>query len=127
LDGRSTGKKTPYAESVEVGDHSISLSLEGYRSVTASARVEKGEKAEPNLALEAIYGEIVCNVRPTAKIYLDGVYIFDTPRTKSYQVQAGRHVLTIVNEAYCVDKRVSIEVKEGETTAVEEVLTKSCP
>jgi hypothetical protein len=122
LDGQGTGKKTPYAESVAAGDHSITLALDGYRSLTVAVRVEKGGKTSPDLELEAVWGDITFDVRPTAKIYLDGGYILDTPYVKPYRAQAGKHTLSIVNEALGVDKRIQIEVKEGETVSVQEVL-----
>jgi AAA+ ATPase superfamily predicted ATPase len=122
LDGIATGKKTPYAESVTAGEHSIALDLTGYKRLTAEVSVEKGGKAAPEYALDAVYGEIRFDVRPTAKISIDGVYALDTPYDNPWRVQAGAHVVTIVNEALNVTKKVSVEVKEGETVLVKEIL-----
>ncbi len=122
VDGLNTGRKTPYAESVASGEHTISLSMDGYRARTETIEVRKDSRTASDFTLEAVWGEIVFDVRPTAKIYLDGKHILDTPYAKPFTAQAGRHEITIENEALGIKKNRWIEVKEGETVSVQEVL-----
>jgi hypothetical protein len=100
----------------------VQLSLEGYTSVELTVNVERGGQAKSDLALTEAWAELAFDVRPTAKISLDGVHILDTPYVKGYPVRAGRHVLTIENEALGVKKTVSVELVEGERRLIQEVL-----
>jgi AAA+ ATPase superfamily predicted ATPase len=122
LDGTETGKKTPFAGSIAVGDHEISLTLEGFKQKAFAVAVQPGKEITHDVVLEEAVGWLLFDVRPTARLSLDGAYILDTPYAKSYAVRAGRHTLTIVNEALKVNKTVLIDVKEGGTLTIREVL-----
>jgi AAA+ ATPase superfamily predicted ATPase len=122
LDGRLLAQPTPFAESVPAGEHTILLSLEGYAPAQLSVSVEKGGQAKTDTALIEAWAELGFDVRPTAKISLDGAHILDTPYAKPYAVRAGRHMLTIENEALGVKKSIEIDLREGEKRLIQEVL-----
>ncbi len=122
LDGRLLAQPTPFVESVPAGEHTILLSLEGYAPAQLSVDVEKGGQAKSDTALVEAWAELGFDVRPTAKISLDGAYILDTPYVKPFPVRAGRHVLTIENEALGVKKSINIDLREGEKRLIQEVL-----
>ena len=122
LDGKLLAQPTPFAESVPAGVHIILLSLEGYAPTRVSVDVEKGGQAKTETALVEAWAELAFDVRPTAKISLDGAHILDTPYVKPYAVRAGRHVLTIENEALGVKKSIEVELREGEKRLIQEVL-----
>jgi AAA+ ATPase superfamily predicted ATPase len=122
IDGQATGKQTPYIEKMPAGAHVISLSLEGYRTATIRVTVEPGQQARKDIALEDAWAQITFDVRPTAQIYLDDAYILDTPYAKPYKVRAGRHVVTIKNEALKVDETITVTIGDGETLPIRRVL-----
>ena len=96
--------------------------MEGFKPKSLAVSVEAGRQAAHDVALEEAIGWLVFDVRPTARLSLDGAYILDTPYAKSYPVRAGRHTLTIVNEALKVNKTMLVEVTEGGTRTIREVL-----
>jgi hypothetical protein len=122
IDSAETGEKTPFAESIPAGEHEIGLMLEGFKQKAFAVAVESGKQVTRDVSLEEAMGWLLFDVRPTARLSLDGAYILDTPYAKSFPVRAGRHTLTIVNEALKVDKSIPIEVKEGGTLTIREVL-----
>jgi AAA+ ATPase superfamily predicted ATPase len=122
LDGTETGKKTPFAGSLGAGDHQVSLTLEGFKQKSFSVAVQSGKEITHDVVLEEAVGWLLFDVRPTARLSLDGTYILDTPYAKNFPVRAGRHSLTIVNEALKVNKTLTIDVKEGGTLTIREVL-----
>ena len=122
LDGQALAQPTPFAESLPAGEHNVLLSLEGYTPMRLSVVVEKGGQAKSDLSLAEAWAELGFDVRPTAKISLDGAHILDTPYAKPYRVRAGRHVLTIENEALGVKKTIELVLAEGEKRLIQEVL-----
>jgi hypothetical protein len=122
LDGQKLTQPTPFAESLPAGEHTVVLSLEGYTPMRLTVLVEKGGQAKSDLTLVEAWAELGFDVRPTAKISLDGAHILDTPYAKPYPVRAGRHVLTIENEALGVKKTVELDLAEGEKKLIQEVL-----
>ncbi len=123
VDGQRTGKRTPYAENIQSGDHIVSLEMEGYGANSFTATVAAGEQAKSEVSLEEVWGWITFDVRPTARISLDGKYVLDTPYVKPYRVQAGTHTLTIANEALGYSRSRTIYIREGDTPLrIQEVL-----
>jgi hypothetical protein len=124
IDGVATGMQTPFIEKVASGNHEITLAHEGYTSATITVTVEPGKQTRKDVTLEEAWAYLTFDVRPTAKIYLDDGTspIVETPYTKPYKVRAGRHVLTIVNEALKVKETLEVTVDEGATQLVQKVL-----
>jgi AAA+ ATPase superfamily predicted ATPase len=122
IDGAATGKKTPFIQKLAAGEHAVMVSLEGFRTSSATVVVGKAQELQQNFVLEEAWAEITFDVRPTAQIYLDNVHILDTPFAKPWKVRAGSHVVTIKNEALLVDITVPIKVVEGQAQTITKVL-----
>jgi len=124
IDGVVNNVTPQLIRDVPLGMHSIGIVMEGYKPEYFEVKIAKNEIIERNIVLTASYGTLVIDVRPTAKIYLDGKYLIDTPYAKPLAIAAGRHVLTIENESLKVKKDIPIQVNEGETISIKEDLKK---
>jgi hypothetical protein len=122
IDSAETGKQTPFAERIPAGEHEINLTMEGFKQKSFEVAVEPGKEVTHAVTLEEARSWLLFDVRPTARLSLDGAYILDTPYAKSYPVRAGRHTLTIINEALKVNKTITVDLKEGDTLTIREVL-----
>ena len=122
LDGQPTGQKTPFAESVSPGEHVIGVRLEGFKPQTFTVSVKSGTQTKHEVTLVESWAWLSFDVRPRAEISLDGAHILDTPYAKPYQVRAGLHTLTIANDALKVKKTIPLDLKDGETLQIKEVL-----
>jgi hypothetical protein len=123
LDGEDTGLKTPsLLEKLPAGPHRLGLVLEGHRPADVEVEVPAGDTLKWEVALEPTYGEILFDVRPTARILLDGAPLVETPYVKPVRVPSGRHSLTILNESLGVRREREIEVAEGQILTIAEVL-----
>jgi hypothetical protein len=122
LDGEPTGKKTPFVQSLPAGDHRFSVSLPGWKPVSLDLALPAGGTFERAIALAEAWAELTFDVRPRATILLDGKELLETPYTKPVRVQAGPHVLTIVNEALNVRMEVAVDLAEGESRLIQQVL-----
>jgi hypothetical protein len=127
IDGNDTGRKTPFTESMEPGTYQVAVEREGYRSVSTTITVAPDKPQQLEITLEEAWGQLSLDVRPTAKIYLDGAFLVETPYAKPVKVRAGNHTLRIENEDLKVNKEIQIQVAEGETRQVQEVLKEAKP
>jgi hypothetical protein len=109
---------------IPLGEHNIGIVREGYKTEYFKVEIVKNEILEKNIVLTATYGQLLLDVKPTAKIYLDGKYLIDTPYAKPISVATGKHVLTIENESLNVKKSISIVINEGEEISIKEDLKK---
>jgi hypothetical protein len=123
LDGKDTGLKTPNLfENLEPGRYRVALILEGYRTEQLELSVEAGQAERREVSLSESFGEALFDVRPTARVLLDGSPLIETPYVKPVRIRTGRHTLTLVNESLGVRKQLEIIVREGETLKIVEVL-----
>ncbi|MCK4541669.1 MAG: PEGA domain-containing protein [Spirochaetales bacterium] len=123
LDGQDSGFTTPNLfEDLGAGNHIIRITLEGHSPVEREILIPKDETLREEIILEATFGELLLDVRPTAKIYLDGDFLVETPYIKAIAVQTGIHTLTIKNEALNVDRSMNILIREGDPLKITEVL-----
>lgn len=123
LDGEETGLVTPsLLENLSPGNHSLKLRLEGYREASLELEVTAGDTFKKEVALVESFGQVIFDVRPTARILLDGESLIETPYVQPVKIRTGKHVITIVNESLGVRKVREIEVLEGETVTIAEVL-----
>ena len=123
LDGEDTGLKTPNLfDKLPAGPHRLELALEGHRQVSVELEIPAGDTLKWEAALQPTYGEILFDVRPTARILLDGALLLETPYAKPVRVSSGRHALTILNESLGVRREREIVVVEGQTLTIAEVL-----
>jgi hypothetical protein len=124
IDGVVNSVTPQLVRDVPIGIHSIGVVMEGYKPEYIDVKISKNEITEKNVVLTASFGTLVLDVRPTARIYLDGKYLIDTPYAKPLSIATGKHVITIENESLKVKKDISIQVNEGETISIKEDLKK---
>jgi AAA+ ATPase superfamily predicted ATPase len=124
IDGKVKGVTPQLKRDIPVGEHSVAIVLEGYKTAHLTVTVKKNEIIEKNITLTATFGSLILDVRPTAKIYLDGAFLIETPYAKPLAVRTGRHTLRIENESLKVNKTVAVKIKEGEVVRIRENLRK---
>ncbi len=123
LDGEDTGLVTPaLLEELDPGAHSLVLRLEGFKEASFELEVSAGDTAKQEIELEESFGQVLFDVRPTAKILLDGAPLIETPYVQPVKIRSGEHLISIVNESLGVRKELQIEVREAETLKITEVL-----
>ncbi|MEJ2663283.1 MAG: PEGA domain-containing protein [Spirochaetia bacterium] len=122
IDGEVKGVTPQLKRDIPVGEHSVAIVLEGYKTAHLTVTVKKNEIIEKNITLTATFGSLILDVRPTAKIYLDGAFLIETPYAKPLAVRTGRHTLRIENESLKVNKTVAVKIKEGEVVRIRENL-----
>jgi hypothetical protein len=119
IDGQYAGDTPKVIGNLVVGNHNVEVVRDGYKTLKFSAQIKENAINEQKLMLAVSYGSLSLNVRPTAKVYLDGNYLVDTPIAQPLAVQTGKHVLLVVNESLGVREEIAITVLENETTKIE--------
>jgi AAA+ ATPase superfamily predicted ATPase len=123
LDGQDTGLYTPnLLEALAAGEHRLVLELEGHEGASLTFSIAKDETLKQTLVLKEAFGTVLFDVRPTARILLDGEPLIETPYLQPVQIPAGPHLLTIVNENLGVRKNIPIDLAQGQTLQIREVL-----
>jgi hypothetical protein len=59
-------------------------------------------------------GILRVNSRPWSRVIVDGRLIGNTPQM-SIPLRAGTHTLNLVNPEFGIDKKLTLEIKAGET------------
>jgi len=124
---------TPYKrESIEAGDYTIRLSMDGYDTVEQTITVHPGEPMNRNFTLDSNLGTIILSVNPPGmNIYLDGKFICRTePEGKSRDVSkrvtiknltSGEHMITMSNKYATPNvKTISVKLGKGRTVQLPE-------
>jgi hypothetical protein len=115
IGGKDRDLQTPsLIEDFEPGDYRVEIARDGYRKETFVVKVAEGQTVKREVVLTPTFGSITLDVRPTAKIYLDGEYLVETPYAKALEVQTGSHVLTLKNESLGVEEDIPFTLYEGE-------------
>lgn len=123
FDGQDSGFITPNLfEDLGAGNHIIRITLEGHSSAEREIVIPRDETLREEIILEETFGDLLLDVRPTAKIYLDGDFLVETPYIEAITVQTGIHALTIKNEALNIDRTMNILIQKGDTVKITEVL-----
>lgn len=121
IDGKKQGDGS-WQGNLEYGDHLVECKAANHRStskkISIAAPQSKTFKLEPPIP---ITGNLRVSAKPFGtKIFLDGKDVGETPKLLS-EVLVGKHEVRLENEGYA-KKSVSVEIKEGELTTVDEVL-----
>ena len=127
---------TPYTrESIEAGDYTVRLTMDGYDLLEQTVTVHPGEPMDRTFRLDPNTGSIVLSVNPPGmNVYLDGKFVCRTePETKNNSrdvskrvtlknLSAGEHTITVSNKhAKPNVKNITITVGKGKTVEVPEV------
>ncbi len=124
---------TPYKrDSIEAGDYTIRLSMDGYDTVEQVVTVHPGEPMNRSFTLDSNLGTIILSVNPPGmNIYLDGKFVCRTEsEAKSRDVSkrvtlknltSGEHTITMSNKHAKPDvKTISVKVGKGRTVQLPE-------
>jgi hypothetical protein len=122
IDGRVRGVSPKIISELAAGAHRLELEREGFRKKALTITVKADVIGEQKIELVEAFGSLALNVTPTARIFLDGAHLVDTPIVKPVPVRTGRHRLRIVNESLGVNEETEITIGENETFIVERSL-----
>jgi len=124
VDGVDTGEVTNATlADLGVGEHEITLKLDGYRDAAANVTIRSDETASLHLDLVEAAGSIAVSSSPAgASILLDGAATGQTTNTTLENVPAGEHIITITKGGY-MDATATVTVVYNQTATVTLVLT----
>jgi hypothetical protein len=123
IDAEEAGQDTPAVlDGLAPGIHRAEIVLEGYREQSIEIEVVAGQALKREVDLVESFGEVVFDVRPTARILLDGEPLIETPYAKPVRIRSGRHRITIVNDSLKIRKDRDIEVPIDGRITVQELL-----
>ena len=124
---------TPYKrDSIEAGDYTIRLSMDGYDTVEQTITVHPGEPMNRSFTLDSNLGTIILSVNPPGmNIYLDGKFICRTEaegksrdvskRVTIKNLTSGEHTITMSNKHAKPDvKTISVKLGKGRTVQLPE-------
>ncbi|MEA1998685.1 MAG: PEGA domain-containing protein, partial [Euryarchaeota archaeon] len=130
FDGVPINEITPYAiQNVDLGDHTIKLTLDGYHDWKETVSVTTGKTVEIDATLAQISGSATVTSTPSGaaiyvETYLGDVYIGETPHTDT-AVSPGNYTIKLTLAGY-QDWTEEIQVTSGETAYIDAILT-PCP
>ena len=132
LDGNPVGQ-TPFSgslklTSIQVGEHTVAVTLSGYQPFTTTTNVLPNTVSEVSPILKAsspvtAKGKLsVSSVPPGANVFLDNNFMGISPLT-SQDVSAGSHIVTIKLDGY-TEYSSTTQVNAGAESTVSASLTK---
>ncbi len=111
VDGKNYGLTPIEIKDLEIGDHEIVISKEGYAQIIKKIDIRKETVTIEEILIEAI-SEIFINTNPKgAKVIINGKEMGVTPLTLK-DINPGRYIITFKAIGY-EEMTKSIEVKEG--------------
>jgi len=124
VDGAATGDVTNATlADLGVGEHAVTLKLDGYRDAAANVTVRSDETATLHLDLVEAVGSIAVASSPVgASIFVDGAATGETTNATLANVPAGEHTVTVTKDGY-MDATVTVTVVDNETATVTLVMT----
>ena len=123
LDGEDTGKVTPITlENVPVGDHVVTLKLDGYAAASAPVTVVSGETAEVIFELTTLTGDLTVTSTPDgAAIFIDGADTGEVTNTTLDGIAVGEHTVTLRKDGYA-DAVAVVTIVYNETATLHQDL-----
>ncbi|QSZ66965.1 DUF3344 domain-containing protein [Methanofollis aquaemaris] len=120
IDGADTGETTDTTlEGIAVGDHTVTLKMEGYREAATDVTIMENETAIAHLDLEEAVGCIAVTSTPEgATIFLDDVDTGETTDALLEDIAIGEHTITVTKSGY-MDASTTVTVVDNETISVE--------
>jgi hypothetical protein len=122
IDGRDTGKKTPFQESFAAGSHTWRLEHELHHPLEGTVNVRPNVTERLELRMRPNYGSVRVESNPTAaEFILDGQVLGRTPLTRD-RIKSGIHRIEIKAEMY-ETLSADIMVEDEQTTSLSYDLT----
>lgn len=118
INGKDTGKKTPFQMQLEEGDYKFTLQYDQYHTFEGVFTIQKGQTVTKDIVLKPAYGNIKIVSEPSgANIKLDGVDLYQkTPATLA-NIPSGQHNISLSKDMYS-DKVEKVNVTDELTTEV---------
>lgn len=131
IDGRPTPYVTPATlDSLAVGTHTVRLQKDGYEDWSHAVVIIKGRRLQLKASLvpdKTLAGDIMVQSHPSgAEIFLDGYPTGNRTPATLFNLQAGRHDLTIVREGHA-DWKGEVVIQEGKTRSLLVTMRKEEP
>ncbi len=119
LDGEDTGQVTDcFLEDVPVGEHVVTLKLDGYANASTTVTVAEGEMAEAVLELTALTGSLnVTSIPDGAAILVDSADTGEVTNATVDGIGVGNHNVTLRKDGY-VDAVVGVTIEYNETATL---------
>ncbi|HMK46718.1 MAG TPA: carboxypeptidase regulatory-like domain-containing protein [Methanocella sp.] len=116
IDGVDSGKATPYkSDQISVGDHSITLTMNGYYNDTFPATIQPDKMTVAGRPLSINTGTLVFNVKPDdASVYLNGKYMGNGSLNLT-KLPSGQYKYLVLRDGY-QNESGSIDVIPGKET-----------
>ena len=123
LDGEDTGKVTPITlENVLVGDHVVTLKLDGYADASKTVTVISDETAEVIFELTTLTGDLTVTSTPVgAAIFIDGADTGEVTNTTLDGIAVGEHTVTLRKDGYA-DAVAVVTIVYNETATLHQDL-----
>ena len=109
-----------YKKSLELfpGEHQLILSHPAFSPKIIDIMVNAGEQKTVNFSFFNQAAFLAINVRPWAKVYIDGKFIEITPLNRVLVLTHGQHLLELKNPNYETFRQF-IDLKQGDTLKVQ--------
>ena len=132
IDGKDTGKVTPYTFDKAPGDYDVYVTLNGYQTPAArSVSVIAGQTSSADFSVEPILtgtGSIkVTSARSGAAIYLDGENTGKFTPDIVTDVPIGNHEVYVILEGHNIPDAKTVEVELGDKVNVHFILKSDTP
>ncbi len=140
VDGKEAGLSPLTLDTLELGEHSVSATLEGRKPAERQVKLDNpGERAMVVLALapeqvapppepkptpdtpprqtkKVAMGKLTLDTTPWTRVFLRGRKLGDTPLI-GVALPAGRHQLKLVNEEKNISTIIEVDIRSGQTTS----------
>jgi len=82
------------------GEYNVKLIHPDYPEYVSKIRIEKDKTTSVKVLLESLVGYLKCNVFPWGEVYVDNVFLGQTPLTKLTRLKKGNHEIKIINPGF---------------------------
>lgn len=83
-----------------VGEYNVKLIHPDYPEYVTKIKIEKDQTTSIKVLLESLVGYLKCNVFPWGEVYVDNVFLGQTPLTKLTRLKKGNHEIKIINPGF---------------------------
>ena len=83
-----------------VGEYNVKLVHPDYPEYVSKIKIEKNKTTSIKVLLESLVGYLKCNVFPWGEVYVDNVFLGQTPLTKLTRLKKGNHEIKIKNPGF---------------------------
>lgn len=123
LNGIDLEAVTPYKNNaIPAGKHSLTVSKEGYKSVTEKVEINNGDVKILNILMPFEYGDIKINSEPQgAQVFIDNTYYGVTPLSLNGKITTGTHEIEFT-KTNCMSVKRNFRLTEGNLLELQETL-----